>query len=277
MNKESIISIIIWVVVMSCLGGCAIGNTYSYHDVVADMIPSGDKTISISTHDQREYVVSGKKQPSFIGLQRGGYGNPFNVNTESGKALAEDMTNALAVSLSKKGFKCIPVVVLQSENANTIMQKFKDTSSDFFVLLTLNEWKSDTYTNVALIYDVNLKIYNKTGAILAERSLKGNENLGGNFFNPPAHAKEVVPAAFKQKIEQLFNDAKIVNAVKYEKTSVSTHEMPKDKIKIAFQESFITAEQVKRALDELESPTHSKILDAFLGEQIDGKTFGTLY
>jgi hypothetical protein len=40
-------------------------------------------------------------------LQRGGFGNPFNVKTESGKALAEEMSTALASELEGNGFKLL--------------------------------------------------------------------------------------------------------------------------------------------------------------------------
>lgn len=61
--------------------GCAVGNRYAYHTVVVDPSISGRSRVSVATHDQRAYVVSGNKDPQFVGVQRGGFGNPFDVRT----------------------------------------------------------------------------------------------------------------------------------------------------------------------------------------------------
>ena len=193
--------------------GCAVGNKYNYRDVAADISASGAKTVSLATHDQREYVTSGKKAPDFIGLQRGGFGNPFNVSTESGKPLADDMTASITASLAKKGFKAVPVIVLYSENTASAYEKLKKTGAETLVLLTLNEWKSDTYNNVALNYDITLRILGKDGSTIAEKNIKGRDDLGGSFLNPPAHAKKAVPEAFGKKIEELFNSPEIARAL----------------------------------------------------------------
>ena len=78
--------------------GCAVGNRHAYHTTVAPLQASGSHTIAVATHDEREYVRSGNKQPDFVGLQRGGYGNPFKVTTESGHALAQDVTDSITAS-----------------------------------------------------------------------------------------------------------------------------------------------------------------------------------
>jgi hypothetical protein len=210
---KSVLSIILLLSTGILASGCAVGNKYSYHDTVASIQASGSKTVSIATHDQREYILSGNKNPDFIGLQRGGFGNPFNVTTESEKPLAEDMTRTIAVSLSGKGFNAVPIMVSPSENQVAVLNKLKVSAGDILILLTLNEWKSDTATNVALIYDITLKVYDKAGNPIAERSLKGRDNLKGSAWNPPAYARENIPKAFKQKIEELFNSPDISKAL----------------------------------------------------------------
>src|SRR5262245_44940355 len=93
------------------LAACAVGNKHSYHAEVAYVPETGSGPVSLATHDQRPYVISGKKAPEFVGVSRGGYGNPFDVTTENGRPLAEAMTQAVANTLSQKGFRSIPVTV----------------------------------------------------------------------------------------------------------------------------------------------------------------------
>ncbi len=188
------------------VSGCAVGNNHQYHDVIANVNASDSIGVGIASHDQREYVIDGKKNPNFVGLSRGGYGNPFNVGTASGRNLADDMTEAISSSLSKKGYKAVPIIVSHSDDQNAVLKKLKATEARRLILLTLHEWKSDTLTNTALIFNVTLKVFDQSGQVLAEKQLQGRDNLKGSAINPPKHAKKVIPIAFRQKIEELLND-----------------------------------------------------------------------
>ncbi len=196
------------------LNACAVGNTHRYHDTVADIKASNTIVIAVATHDQREYVISGRKNPDFVGLSRGGYGNPFNVSTASEKPLAEDMTQSIANSLAKKGFKAVPVTVVHTDNRQAVIDKLRAADGERMLIFTLTEWKSDTYMNTALIYDVKAEVLDRNGKTIAEREIKGRDDLGGSFMNPPSHAKEAVPVAFKEKIEKLLNSSEIEAALR---------------------------------------------------------------
>jgi hypothetical protein len=43
--------------------------------------------------------------------------------------------------------------------------------------------------------------------------IKGSDDLKGSFWDPPAHAKEAVPIAFREKIEKLLNSTEIEAAL----------------------------------------------------------------
>ena len=200
--------------VVGLVSGCAMGNKYDYGSVVADLTISGSKSVAVATHDQRPYVVSGKKNPNFVGLQRGGFGNPFNVGTVSGKPMADAMSSVIMSSLAKKGYKAQVVVVSAKDGEKSVLGKLKTSSGQRKLLLTLREWKTDIYSTVTLVYDVTLRVYNASGKKLAAKSLKGNDNLGINAWNPPAYARKAVPAAFKKKVEELLNSKKIAKALR---------------------------------------------------------------
>jgi len=51
--------------------GCAVGNRYTYHDMVAGFTAQGTKTVSVATQDRRKYVVEGEKSADYTGTQRG--------------------------------------------------------------------------------------------------------------------------------------------------------------------------------------------------------------
>lgn len=196
------------------LNGCAFGNTHRYHDTIASINASGTIAIGVATHDQREYVVSGRKNPDFIGLQRGGYGNPFDVSTARGNPLAEDMTQSIVNSLVKKGFKAIPVLVTHADERQSVIDKLKVAGGERLLIFTLTEWKSDTFQNTALIYDIKAEVLEQAGKTMAEKEIKGKDDLGGSFWNAPAHAKKAIPIAFREKIEKLLNSSEIEAALR---------------------------------------------------------------
>jgi hypothetical protein len=204
-----------WIaLVMPLLVGCAVGNRHAYHTVTVEPSVSGSGALGVATHDQRPYVVAGDKEPQFVGLQRGGFGNPFDVRTADDRPLADDMTQALANSLRRKGFQAVSIVLAASDSADRVRDKLRQTGAPRAVVLTLREWKSDTYTNTALVYDVTLRVVDQSAEVLSEKRIQGRDDLGGDFWNPPAHAKQAVPRAFKTKVEELLGDEGIVRALR---------------------------------------------------------------
>jgi hypothetical protein len=196
------------------ISGCAVGNQYAYHGVTPELNARTSKKVAVATHDQRSYIQNGEKQPDFVGLQRGGYGNPFKVTTASGRPLAEDMTTAIVNSLQSKGIHCVPVFVGPADPESSVTSAMKKSAAQRHLLLTLTQWRSDCYSNVALAYDAQLKVLDASGTLLAQKRINGNDNLGGNAWNPPAHAKAAVPKALKEKLELLLNDQAIQDALK---------------------------------------------------------------
>ena len=212
--KSNYSSLFFYLYSILILSGCAIGNVHRYQDASADLNVKGDIAVAVGTKDHREYILSRNKNPTFSGLTRGGFGNPFSVTTESGKPLAEAISLSISQSLSKNGFDAKVVIIGLDDNNKLAINKLKSTGVKRIVFLKINEWKSDTYTNTSLIYDLHLRILDESGKTLAQKQVKGNDNLGGSAWNPPGHAKDAVPQAFKQKMEELFNDNKIINALK---------------------------------------------------------------
>jgi hypothetical protein len=173
---------------------------------------AGTGKLAVATHDQRPYIVSGDTVPEFVGLSRGGYGNPFKVHTESARPLAEEMTRVMCKALHEKGFQCVPVIVAARDRSDEVQRKLQEVAGNLALLLVLHEWKSDTYINTDLTYNVTLSVLDSRGAVIAKVDMKGVDNLGGDFLNPPAHSRTAVPPAFKKKLEDLLNHPDVVAA-----------------------------------------------------------------
>jgi len=212
--KNRLLATIVMLVSALCLGGCAAGQQIRYHDTELDLGASGNATVAVTSQDNRNYIKNGEKERNYVGNFRGGFGNPFNVSTESGKPLADDTSSVICAALKKKGFVCLPVSVEPNEPQTQVVDKLKATSANTLMLLTINEWLSSTFQNTGLSYDLVLTVMDSQGTRVVEKKIKGEDELGGSFWSPPGHAKEAVPVAFKRKLELLLNDPAVTSVLK---------------------------------------------------------------
>lgn len=211
MQKRSI-HIFLLLTVMWLCGGCAFGHRYNYHEVVPTVQAEGEATLAVATHDQRPYVLKGTK-PQFVGLTRSGAGIPYNVLTQSDRALAEDFNTVVCNALQKRRFQCIPVMVTAAEEANAVRQKLRTATKSAALLFSLYEWKSDTHVGTTLLYNVTLQVLDAQSLVVAEHRIEGSETLGANFWDPVGVAYSTVPQAFKKKLEELLNHPSVLTAL----------------------------------------------------------------
>ena len=193
------------------LGGCAIGQQYSYSEVpIAMGGVSSSGTVALGVQDQRSYVLSGNKSERFVGLQRGGFGNPFDVTTTSAP-LADEYRDAIARAMKARGIAVTPVTIPMRDTPSAARQKVLDAKARRAALVTMREWKSDTMMNTDLHYDVTLTVYDERGNQLAASTIKGSDNLGNLGLVSPREGFSKVTAL---KIDQLFDDEKVRAALK---------------------------------------------------------------
>ncbi len=191
------------------LTGCAVGVTHQLDTAVPTVPTSGkNSSIAVSAQDQRQYVLSGTKPETFVGLSRGGFGNPFDVNTASGNSLASDITKVVATSLSASGARVDVIAVAPQEHERAVLDKLaaKKTKA---VLVSISEWKTDTYMSVTLHYDLTLSVVTPDGKVSARKRAFGTEELGSSAINPPEVSRQKAPPALKRILEQLFTAPEI--------------------------------------------------------------------
>lgn len=202
----------VFLVVMS--SGCAIGQAYDYDGATVDLPVVGSGTLGLGVMDQRPYILDGDKTPDFVGLQRGGYGNPFDVTTDSGNSLATDMEAALANALSANGFDIIDLEFLSPDSA-IIASAIKESGANRNVILTVREWKTDAMYNFGLSYDLSLEVFDKSATLMASAETSGNkEKLGGSGMQEANSIAAV--NAFSRMVGRLFNAHAIQDALEEE-------------------------------------------------------------
>jgi hypothetical protein len=193
------------------LGGCAFGRTYSYSDApIALQSVTSKGVVTVAVQDERPYVLSGGKPERFVGLMRGGFGNPFDVNTSSSGALAGEIRDAIVRAMKARGIDAKPSDAPLRDSLIAVKRRLTQTQPHRAVLAMLKEWKSDTMMSTDLHYDVTLMVFDGAGVQLATSSIKGMDNLGNLGLSPA----EGISRASARKIDQLFDDEKIVESLK---------------------------------------------------------------
>ncbi|MGH6689166.1 MAG: hypothetical protein ACREF4_00575 [Gammaproteobacteria bacterium] len=194
------------------LGGCAVGVKHDYNQRGLDLGIATSATVAVGTLDQRPYIVNGQKAPDFVGLSRGGFGNPFDVTTQSGRPLASDVSSAIAESMRAKGVDAKPVEIKHALGDDQARAAMRAAGTQKSVLLTLFEWKGDSMINVGFNYDFTLRVFDKDGKQLASKLQQGRENLGAADPFSPGGTAQIVPR-FRRMMEALFQDPDVVKAL----------------------------------------------------------------
>ena len=83
----------------------------------------------------------------------------------------------------------------QQDSPAGIATALNKAGAERLAVVIIVEWKSDTFMNTALIYDLTLRVYDAAGKELGATRLTGRDHLGGDMVNPPEHAKTAVPPA----------------------------------------------------------------------------------
>jgi hypothetical protein len=193
-----------FILIALSVASCAIGNKYDYRSttMALPVRPVDNKTLILSVQDFRPYVLNGDKDPSFVGLQRGGYGNPFDVNTLSGRPMTEDMAEAMVKGLADAGYR----VTYLSGTPETV--KLTDAAShnhaNRIVVLKVYDWKSDIYLGITLHCDLRLSTHDSTGELLAESKASFVEEVGGGLIGSSKNS-EFLADEFAKRIGYLFN------------------------------------------------------------------------
>lgn len=196
--------------VLLFLGGCAFGVKHDYQGPF-ELNAATPASVAVATLDRRPYIVNGQKAENFVGLSRGGFGNPFDVTTESGKSLASDLSSSIVASMKSRGVDAKAVELRPAQNAEQAIAALRGAGTQKSVLLTLLEWKGDTMVNVGFNYDFTLRIFDKDGKQLVLKPQQGQENLGSAGFSPGG-GSQILPRV-RRMMEALFRDPDVVKAL----------------------------------------------------------------
>ena len=224
--------------ILLLLSGCAMGKTINYEGT-SNFEPNYKMPpVALAVIDKRPYVLDGNKKPSYTGTQRSIGGVPYNINTASGKPVAEDLQKFVATTLMKYGYFIDYTILLPINTTEPEAIKKLTAEEKKAILLVLNEWRTHIYFNPIFEYDLKMLVIGNDGNILSTAINKGTKEFGSNKeLNSLA---EVITIVFNE----LFNDEKIKLALLADEPQLP---IQSDTIKI--QEK--NAEEEQKTLDKI--------------------------
>jgi hypothetical protein len=193
--------------------GCAIGNThtFNYRPQETSELGRGTTVLVFAVKDERPYIVAGEEPASFVGEQRGGFGNPFNVLTTDGRPFAQHVAETVKRDLEAAGFKVLASDRLAEGEIGGFLA---EQGANRAVAVVMREFNSNTYNNVDIEWDFVATVYDADGKELHRSTEIGKTTLTGSLWNPPKAAKEQVPPFFYDLIHKLVaGDPEVVRAL----------------------------------------------------------------
>jgi len=171
-------------------------KTINFKNVIPKISYSGTKKLSVTVVDKREYVVSGKTKPNYVGYIRPMY-IPEDLTTADSLPLSDVLTSRISLSLKNAGFEVTPL----------------STKPDTSLVLTIYEWMSDAGYNVGFSYNLVLQVIDQKGILISTNTIRGLDDLGSSKGLVLIQSKLLVPDAAQKRLSELLNDHDIKKAL----------------------------------------------------------------
>jgi hypothetical protein len=193
----------------------AIGQKANYADSWPPIDYETENTVSVGVHDQRPYVVNGEKSPTYAGAVRALLGNPWDVNTQSDKPLSDDIASAVVSGFKRMGTQAEIVSISFSDDHQSVLGKLKPLGTKRIVVITLREWRSESYRSAGFFIDAILQVYDSD-----ERELAVSSTSHKNIGSGDGSVESTFDAA-RLHLSILLNDPKVKAALIQSNTSGS--------------------------------------------------------
>jgi hypothetical protein len=190
---------------------CTVGRKMGFENKEVAPEWKSPRTVVISFVDKRDEVVSGKEKPTFCGHLRSSAQIGYNMQTSSGKPLAEDFTQSVTQSLDKKGNNVVAQLLPVNTSTESALRQFANHKRDRFLIFSINKWEASAtprFTTITyeVIYNLDLKVYDSTGTLLAgseEHDITKKEE--GDLGTSVARLQSIADEVFISKIKALLN------------------------------------------------------------------------
>lgn len=198
-------------VLLILLGACKPTGTYQLDPVSLPLTATTEKAVATAVIDRRPYVLDGDESPGFLGTERGNWGGQKIIKTESGRALADELNDAVLEAMANRGIAAGPVPVVKDVKGGPL-EAFRSQPSDRLLLVEIRDWRTDVYTRIRLRWSLEASVYDGDGNLLAKRATQGRVSLAGS--NMKAEYASLATDELSAKLTNLLNKRAITDALR---------------------------------------------------------------
>ena len=209
--RGSALGILLVVVAVALLPGCASGPRVAYDEVQINLPFVGKKHVAVATLDQRASVKSGEHAPAFTGTLRSDSETAAAVATASGRSFADDVGEVVARGLGRSGYRVDTLTADTTQSPEQVFERLRATGASHLVLLVVHEWQTATFQNTEVRYDLELQVRNAAGALQGESRRRGSDQLEPTHADSDARER-ASQSALEQKLNLLFAERRVVAA-----------------------------------------------------------------
>jgi hypothetical protein len=219
-NVKSLVTGILFFTIAGCSGASLIdpfamasGAVADYEWTEGQFNLTSEARIAVTVSDQREYILSGNKEPTFTGLARAGFGEPFDVATESGRNLTEDIAISITSGLNASQIQAQTIITEPTLAVESARRQLVQADADRFLHVILHEWKTDTYHSTKLEVNIELVVYGDGEAELLRKTFANVEEARSGKLSPKGRNAEIVSQLYPRKLAELLEDFEVASAL----------------------------------------------------------------
>jgi hypothetical protein len=192
------------------LSGCAVNRHLNFTGKVAGPGYLTGKPAVIVVQDKRTAVLSGKEKTSWCGHNYSMAQIAYNIQTKSGRALADEFAELIARSYSLQGASAIPQYVQPEQATDSLIRTFRENARPLLFLFDIREWETGATPGFSTIryehlYDLKLTVFDDTGESRATTDVHGKVSLKEGAVTSIARMQEIADEVLRVQVEALFN------------------------------------------------------------------------
>lgn len=191
--------------------GTALGDRYDYSGLTLSVAAAPTQPVAVSVIDQRPAVVNDGERPSYVGKTVGRYRNKVDVTTQSGRPLAEIVTEAVTRALDARAPAAAGVLVEAGTSEAEALEALAATGAERLLLIRLHEWQTDTTVRTTAAWSLEATVHDDAGGLLGRRRSQGTENIGTAGLE--GQASTLAVEFLGRKLSQLVDDPAIAEAL----------------------------------------------------------------
>lgn len=186
------------------------GATYDYAALQLPLTIDTAESVAVTVIDERPYVVNGDESPSFVGTLPGRYRNTIDVTTESGRPLADLVTDAIAAALRRQGVVATAVPLAKATAEAEALAALNAAGAERLLVVRIGEWQTNAHVRVSAHWQLEATVYDRAGEVLGQRRSQGTQNIGTTGFDE--ETAELAVSAFRERLTYLLGDPAITRA-----------------------------------------------------------------